>query len=370
MKQENPKNKYLKLMPDIIKDAPQHIQFKWIAWFKFAEDAANHPLRFFPVDSDEKPEGVDLRGFWDKCRIQIKKYGGSGEQVEEAHANWKIINALKGPKTKLHKGWSIPLKTLSKGAIRDTLDTRKADLIDLFGKYHSIEEVEGIIKNKWQIFISRKQIKDFYTVHTDVIDKKRADFVLRSKEFKLATDTGRMEDLSLLRMHWIRKFEESPSIEVSREIRAIDEQARKEVKGNELKITHQGGIDINMTLQATKTIDDICKNLPINLMIIGMVAAKRGVNPMQIQASLTSSVYHKFNGFSAFRPDSKIPSMQEHVKLYDWTKIKGASNEKFEEAQLVDWEETPEEHITRVEERKEDMMQMLEKMKKMREGEK
>ena len=87
-------------------------------------------------------------------------------------------------------------------------------------------------------------------------------------------------------------------IELSKELRAIIEQIRKEVKGEEIKLTVDGRIDINATIQANQTLHEFLQKLPINMIVIGLTAAKQGLNPASLIASLGNSYYSKFNGFA------------------------------------------------------------------------
>ncbi len=107
----------------------------------------------------------------------------------------------------------------------------------------------------------------------------------------------------------------------------ILEQARKEVKGNELNLTIDGKIDINATIQGAENIFEVSKRMPINMLVIGMVAARVGVNPTFIMSALASSYYKNHNGFNGVVSDEATASPVNLIKNYDWSELESKHNE-------------------------------------------
>ena len=66
------------------------------------------------------------------------------------------------------------------------------------GKFYTINEIHRITQDKWGTVISEESLKKFAVENKDRIDKRKADYILNSKELRLATDAGRLEVLSML----------------------------------------------------------------------------------------------------------------------------------------------------------------------------
>ena len=102
----------------------------------------------------------------------------------------------------------------------------------------------------------------------------------------------------------------------------IIEQARKEVKGNELKMTVDGRIDVSATVHAESNVVEVMKHLSINALVIGLTAAKAGLNPAVLIGQLANSWYSQFNGFNGNIMEGKevrLPSAL--IRSYDWDVI-------------------------------------------------
>ena len=148
----------------------------------------------------------------------------------------------------------------------------------------------------------------------------------------------------------------------------IIEQARKEVKGNEVKMTVDGRIDINATLHGETNVMNVMKQMSINALVVGLTAAKAGLNPTVIISQLANSWYSKFNGFNGNVMDGanvQLPSAL--IKQYDWGRMEEASGQFIDEftpiAEVID-EKTPEANEQAENKRK----RMLERLKAMKES--
>ena len=63
-------------------------------------------------------------------------------------------------------------------------------------------------------------------------------------------------------------------------------------------MTVDGRIDINATLHAETNVMAVMKQMSINALVVGLTAAKVGLNPTVLISQLASSWYAKFNGFN------------------------------------------------------------------------
>lgn len=212
-------------------------------------------------------------------------------------------------------------------------------LIDLFGSMCSAKDVKKIIKSKEGYDLGDDELTKFYNENKNVIEARQAKYLLKSDKYKVATESGRLEiindmltDLYLKYEYYINNDQETRALNMSREIRNLLEQARKEVKGNELKLTVDGKIDINATIHGGENVSRIMREIPINSIIIGLVAAKSGIRPEVLIHQLATSWYKDFNGFNKnILGQEKIMLPGDLIKSYDWGELRVANESFIEE---------------------------------------
>lgn len=323
-------------MPDDIKYAPKPVQDKWLQWRAADDEQRNHPDRFYHIinRTTGEPVTLDLLGLKNVIENICKKNGVKRvelAQIIEKHAEF---HARKIKKSQIMREWKTLLYGSLKASKKDILDLEAAKIIDLFGKFHTVEEVWKIINQQMGYNCDITRVRKFKSDNEVVISQKRAAYVLKRQDFRLATETGRLEELSEIYYALKQKFEETNRLEYSRELRNIIDSIRKEVKGDELKLTIDGKIDINATIQANKNVLDIAKRMPIHMLIIGLVAAKQNVDPTQMMASLATGHYAKLNGFNGMVDETprEIIYPSSIIKSYDWGEIRRlAADESSEE---------------------------------------
>lgn len=238
----------------------------------------------------------------------------------------------------------------------DPVDYYRDEVIAMLSKYKTSTEVVEMLKSKGYK-ASNDQILAFYYENKAAIETDRNEFIKNAKKFYLATDTGRMETLTMLHSRFLELFEEihkTPKNHkrteelktLSAEIRQILEQARKEIKGDEIRMTVEGRIDVSASINATATILDISRKLPINIIPVYLIAAKQGILPHSIIASLVNSFYKEFNGFGNVVLGAKDtpPTTVDLIRNYNWMDIGNyQANKADSEVFISEYEEvTPE----------------------------
>ena len=163
---------------------------------------------------------------------RIKRLGVWSKEVEqEIKKRTETIFAIKVQKGKYAKRWNSYITGTPN---KNVLTFRKADILELFGQYKSIDQVYETIKNDWTFSIKRDKLTDFYYENLQDIQERRVRFQSQEKDFYLSTGTGRIESLSYLFTEMMKLFDQTKQIKYSTEIRGIIEQVRKEVKGDEI----------------------------------------------------------------------------------------------------------------------------------------
>ena len=78
---------------------------------------------------------------------------------------------------------------------------------------------------------------------------------------------------------------------------------------------------------------DFNQKLPINMFIISLVAAKKGINPMNLMAQLGNSFYSNYNGFNKLAGEDEEMKLPSHfINSYDWNEIENIHREKENKA--------------------------------------
>lgn len=334
-------SKRIVTLPDYIEGQPDNVKHDWLKWEAISYKIDNYPNRF--IDVVNEVTGA-VRTFDCKCPPGVivktlKNHNASKQDYDFVLQVSKEVQILKIQKGRFNANWSKHVfgHKAGEGTI---LGVRSAELIDLFGRHYTVQEITNIIQRDWGFSIKYEVVKEFYNKNADKIERKKSDYVLKGKDVRLATDAGRLEILSNLAWEMEGKFIKTKSIEVSKELRAIVEQVRKEVKGDEIKLTVEGKIDIQATIQANQSINESLQKLPINMIVVGLAAAKKGINPALLIGSLINSYYSKFNGFGgAAEKGVEIPLPGQFIKKYDWGEI-GRINEQIIDIEPIEVFET------------------------------
>ena len=316
----------MRTAPDWILDAADEIHDLYVAaeWAKEERDLS--PKRYFDITlnagtAKEKELHIDFQQTVNPSSV-IKSSGGTLEDMQKANGARLGYLALDRAYNNavLALNTALGIRSRKPRNIVDYTGT----IMELFGKFYTVADVHNVLSKEYRIKVPEDELRKFYVEHRDLITKRRAEYVLNSKEFRIATETGRLEVLNKLLVEFEVKNKAAggSNLEISSMILRIIEQARKEVKGNELKMTVDGRIDVSATVHAESNVMDVMKHLSINALVIGLTAAKAGLNPAVLIGQLANSWYSQFNGFNGNIMEGKevrLPSAL--IRSYDWDVI-------------------------------------------------
>lgn len=326
--------------PDYIVQQPHSVRRVWEKWNKIVEKIDNHPNRFYTciLPSTQNVKTFDLKNVKALLLHHCKKLGVSQYDVDQIVKLKEEISKLQYEKLSLYRTWAREVFKGKKGD-SSVLALKKEELIELFGSYHTLPEVCRKV-TEWGFAIHSDKIKQFYLDNESKIKTKKAEYVTKKHDLKLSTDTGRLEVLVGIVNEHLKRFEKEKSLAISREIRAIIDQIRKEVKGEEIRLTFDGKIDINATLAANKAMNEVFSKLPINLVVIALTSAKVGINPIKMMGDLASSYYSKWNGFNKLESINTLELPGKFIKNYDWNEIQRIHERELEnEVEEIEVEE-------------------------------
>lgn len=305
----------------------KEVQDKYVS-FELAIKKMNEcPDRFFSFETKfEKMETIDLKSV--NLRGIILFRGGDEEDIRDAEEIKREIFKPLMREYIYRKGAfdaAYKKEVGNVGLGPDVVDR----MIELFGQMYGVTDVAKIIKEECNIQLGQKELLRFYATKKAQIDVAKTTFLRTSGEYRIATEAGRLQvlnniltDLHIRYDKHLTAGREDKALVFEREIRNILEQARKEVKGNDLKLTVDGKIDITATLHGTENINKVMRSLPINSLIIGIVAAKSNLDPGVLIAQLATSYYKDVNGFNKNilgRETIQLPG--DIIRNCDWREL-------------------------------------------------
>lgn len=175
-------------------------------------------------------------------------------------------------------------------------------VLELLGKGHTAVEVHKKLLSQ-NIPIDYQGVLDFHTKNREKVTEMRNAFNEAFQDVSISNKRSRLEKLNYLLNELFIDFEKANTSilreKLSKEIRGIIEQARKEVEGEELKLTVNGRIDIEATLNIAMTDTKMLQGLTIQQLVISRVASRLGLKSQYLIDRLAYGFYSKFNGFRA-----------------------------------------------------------------------
>ena len=355
-------------IPKELQNQPDRIKKAYIDWLKIEGEIKSHPDRYHKVTDPENEDiivDIDLTSNWRYVHRKVSHLPST--EIVELQTMWRAIQVLKQRKGQLKRVWNGALKSTE----TSTINSRETDILELFGRWMTVDEVHDTVHSDWGIaHISKRDINEFRIKNQEKIDKLRTEWENTYDHNYLAKKRGRIEQLGYLYYTQKQKYDGSDyAATYSREMVKILEQIRKEVEGDRLKLTVDGRIDVDQTIQVNKTLQDVSKELPINDMIIAIVAGKKGLNPVELMGQLTHSTYAAYNGFGGVlaKGDEQDLSVLPSNFTYDWValekKFKGREEERVECTPIDITVEVVEDQV-KVSASRTKLMEMLEKKDK------
>lgn len=344
-------------LPDYIKGQKDEIQEHYIEYELIKRYWETLPERYFHFTNKQGKEcTVDTTGV--NVRMAVKKQGGTDEQADEAveHRNTYAMPIIR--KLSIHKN---RIKGLFGSKYSVAIMENADEIIDLFAQFYTTQDIISVLKVKKGYTVSTSLLKIFYQDNRETIERRRLKFIDSKKDFFIATETGRLQVLNELLLNWRMRFDREGKLAYSAEIRKVLEQARKECKGEQLFLTMDGKIDINAMIHGQDNIAEALQKLPINMIVIGLVAAKAGINPASIMGQLASSYYKDHNGYNKnFLDGQNIQLPGDIIRNMSWEELGEKSRLRVNEIEPIsDAIVVEEKELPKVEEGRGKLLEML-----------
>lgn len=319
--------------PEVIQTASSELKNAFVA-LEMAEKALSESsYRFFVFEGKDGEEiTADLKSY--SAKGFILRHGGKESDVKKAqrHKEMYVMPLIEEIKRRKEAFNDIYRKEMLSSVTPEIMSY----IVKLFGEMNGVDDVQKILKEEKKIKLTQKELQAIFAKKKAEIESKRAVFLASSNQYKVATEAGRLQiintiivDLQHRYQKYLAEEKEEKALIFEREIRNMLEQARKEVKGNELKLTVDGKIDIVATLHGQENVSRVFRTLPINSIIIGLVAAKSGLDPTVLVHQLATSYYKDFNGFNKMiLGREKIMLPGDLIRAANWDELE-QQNQKF-----------------------------------------
>ena len=202
------------------------------------------------------------------------------------------------------------------------IENRKADIMALFGKMFSAEEVHKTITQDWKLDVNIHAIENFRTRNLDKIVELQKDYSNNFSDVRLGYKKSRLEEYMWLYNETKQQYENTFNKEDRKFLKELLESIKREVEGDTIRIEGDLQVNIEQTLNIHIQ-QEIYKKLPINEIIMTRIALRNGQNPMMLLYRLQNSYYSKYTGFSALQANGNEVSLPVYpsAHVYDLEKL-------------------------------------------------
>lgn len=370
MDREYDREEIIKNAPDFVQIASVALQNKYIDYEIARRNLDECEDRFMRYTNDKGEfytidlKNVNIKGI-------MKNKGANDEAIKDAQEiRSKRILPLISKYNQMRQKYFHAFDLHNKQG--NALISLTPMLLDMFGSMLSVKDIVKICKQKEGYDLSEAELVKFYNENKNVIEARQSKYVLKSDQYRVATESGRLEilndiltDLYLKYEKYMKLDQDQKALVMEREIRNVLEQARKELKGNQLKLTVDGKIDISATLHGVENVGRVMRDVPINSIIIGLVSSKANIPAEVMIQQLSSSWYKNFNGFNKnILGQEEIQLPGDIIKGYDWKELEKKNNLFLNEmSQTVQGEYVEFEELKDVEEKREDIRARLRRIR-------
>jgi hypothetical protein len=285
---------------------------KWKAWKK-------HPILKQRIITTSEGVEIDIVILWHYFRKRIEHL--PEEEREELIARKKkythVINTINGLKGAMYAAWGRSKQ------YKGILDSRREDIIELFGRMFTIHEVHKTIVEDWGIPASLQAVEKFRAAHINTIVEKIEEFKRSYSDIRLGVKRSRLEELTWLYVQTKEKFKMNKGMNEHRQLLATIDAIRKEVEGDKLVI--EGGLELNIENTVNVHLKkEVLKSLNIYQIILARVAMRARISPMILVNNLLNSFYSKHFGIVAKPTVNYDELTYPSIQPYDFNMIENA----------------------------------------------
>lgn len=240
--------------------------------------------------------------------------------LEKKMDYFKVLNKANNYKKLMYGGKTT--KQAVESGTTTILSFKMEEVKDLFGKFFSASEVTKIINETWGFPIGLGAVEHFRVKFAADIEKRREKYKASYTDSRLFQKRSRLDELLYLYENRKQKYKQTESREDYKLLLGTLEQIRKESEGDRLMV--EGRIDINVEQNIRMHVrQEVMKNISIQELVLGRVAARMGKSYAVLVQSLNNSYYAKFDDKSEMAMSS-YPSAQN----YDFAMIESVNRDR------------------------------------------
>ena len=218
------------------------------------------------------------------------------------------------------------------------LEPRKAELIELFGCFHTVDDVYKILNKEWGLPTTKETIKKFLVSYSDRIKQAQEDFKRDYSHVRLGYKSSRLEEYSYMYYKIKEEIEESEKVNPQLIKANVDilKNIKEEVEGSELNININGEVNVNHSIQGYIN-NEVINRLQIQCIVLTKISSRFSMNTTKLLHDLQTSIYAKHLGIIKSDVDiNEIESMFPSEHIYEFDKLKRMNEMRnIEDAQII-----------------------------------
>lgn len=201
-------------------------------------------------------------------------------------------------------------------------DARRLEMIELFGRMFSVQEVHQICIEQWQIHVDIEHVVKFRSTYSTMIGDKIEEHKKGFADIRLGVKRSRLEEYCWIYNESKLKYQKINSREDLKVMVTVLDKIKDEVEGSQVNVNVSGQVDVEVTINQHAQ-QEIMKGLGLRQIIIGRVASKMNADPAILINRLTTSYYAKFAVMDEEVEDIAYEEVKYPTKEpYDFDKIK------------------------------------------------
>lgn len=216
------------------------------------------------------------------------------------------------------------------GKILSSLDLKRAELIELFGKMFTLGEVHEIVLKIWKLPIKKEALGDWRTRNQEAINARIEVHKREYSDVRLAYKRSRLEELTYLYTKRRRIYDLSGKGDDHRLLLATLAQIKQEVEGDLIRIDGALTMDIEATIN--NKMQETYNFINLKEIIIARVAAKNGLEVASLIKGISAGYY--FRNLHADKRDDTTPQNFPSSQTYDFDKIARIQQQKADVERL------------------------------------
>lgn len=345
-----------KKIPDGIKDIEAYKEYRKLELNPLLNEKKNH------VCSDETIVNLALFPHILQKKIEHLPIEEQNKIMTLKTLYFKVNNKVNALKRKAYG--TDTFRPGSGSGSASILSTKQAEIVGLFGRMFTVEEVFKLINKDWNIQISKEAVREFRVKNAEQIQKEIDKFKVSYADIRLGHKRSRLEELTWLYGRQKDKYIDKNGNKDEYKLLLVTlEQIRKEAEGDRLTI--DGKVDINYEANVQVHLrEEVYRTLNIKEIILGRVASRMNISPNKLIYSLNNSFYAKFSNvlgtFDENNTDGK-DSVYPSQMNYDFERINKEfvkRDKEIEEAMIIE-ETNSKKDMSRADQIKEAMLLKL-----------